>query len=245
MSGHGDGLLILRGVTRRFGTGATAVTALDDVSLRINYGQRVAVVGPSGSGKTTLLSLAGFLDAPDEGEILFEGKSTAVLSDDERADLRRSSIGFVFQLFHLIPALSAIDNVLLPLTPYRKRRDIEPSARRLLSAVGLDNRLNHLPRELSGGEQQRVALARALINQPALLLADEPTGNLDTRTSRQVIDLLVELHSEREFALVVATHDRALARSLGNQVALLDGRLDGTQRSVKLGHGRSPRGVTS
>jgi predicted ABC-type transport system involved in lysophospholipase L1 biosynthesis ATPase subunit len=214
----------LSNVVRQFGSGATAVRAIDGVSLVVPRGARIAVVGPSGAGKSTLLSLLGLIDRVDQGEINFDGRPVNGLSEDARADLRRRHVGFVFQLFHLIPALSAIENVAVPLVPYEPRKQVLERAERLLVDLGLGNRLRNRPGELSGGELQRVGIARALIAEPDLLLADEPTGNLDSRTAEDVIDLLFGLHREFGFALVVATHDMALAERLDVRVSLVDGR---------------------
>lgn len=213
----------LLGVTRRYGSGATAVAAVVDASVSICERDQVAVVGPSGSGKTTLLALMGLIERPDEGLISFLESPTDIKSEDQRADLRRAHVGLVFQLFHLIPALTALDNVLIPLLPYSPRHEIEPRARDLLQRIGLGDRLHHRPAQLSGGEQQRVAIARALVNQPQLVLADEPTGNLDSVTGSQVIELLLGLQSEAGFALVVATHDDGFAARLGRVIRLSDG----------------------
>ncbi len=219
-----DRLVTLDGVTRRYGTGQTAVTAVDNLSLKVGRGERIAVVGPSGSGKSTLISLLGLIERPDVGRVMFEGSDTAELSDDERANIRRTRIGLVFQLFHLVPALTALDNVLLPLIPYKSHTSIEPRAAELLHAVGLADRVGHRPAELSGGEQQRVAIARALIAEPDLVLADEPTGNLDSATSADVIRLLLTMQGRRGYALVIATHDSGLAGSLEKQWRIQDGR---------------------
>lgn len=220
-----DALITLDRVTRRYGQGETAVTAIDGVSLNVGRGEQIAVVGPSGSGKSTLLGLLGLIEVPDEGHVLVEAGDAALLSEDDRADLRRTRIGLVFQLFHLVPALTALDNVLLPLMPYIPRSAIEPRAIELLESVGLGNRLTHRPAELSGGEQQRVAVARALIASPNLVLADEPTGNLDSRTSRDVVQLLLGLQEQHGYSLVIATHNAELAERMGRQVRLEDGRV--------------------
>ncbi len=218
-------LLVLEGVTRRFGSGQTAVEAVSEVSVAILANEQVALVGRSGSGKTTLLSLMGMIDRPTLGDVRFRGRSIGNLGEDERADLRRANVGLIFQLFHLIPALPALDNVLVPLLPYARRALIEPRARDLLTRIGLGDRMDHRPSQLSGGEQQRVAIARALINEPGLVLADEPTGNLDTRTSQQVMALLADLQSERQFSLVIATHDKEIAARMSRTLAISDGRI--------------------
>lgn len=218
-------LVELAGVVRQYGSGTTAVRAIDGLSLAVRPGERLAVVGPSGAGKSTMLALLGLIDRADVGEVIFNGEPANDLAEDARADLRREHVGFVFQLFHLIPALSALDNVAVPLLPYEQRRPVLDRAEGLLVDLGLGERLRNRPGELSGGEQQRVAIARALIGQPDLVLADEPTGNLDSRTAGQVIDLLLGLQKRDRFALVVATHDADLANRLDRCISLLDGRV--------------------
>ena len=220
-------LVQLFDVVRQYGSGATALRAIDHVTLTVMPGERLALVGPSGAGKSTMLGLLGLIDRADEGQISLAGQPTNDLREDARADLRREHIGFVFQLFHLIPALSALENVAVPLLPYAPRRPIMERAKRLLSDLGLGDRMGNRPGELSGGEQQRVGIARALIGKPDLVLADEPTGNLDSRTAGRVVDLLLDLQREHGFALVVATHDEHLAGRLDRRISLLDGRLVG------------------
>lgn len=219
-------LVQLSDVVRQYGSGGTAIRAINRVSLAVMAGERIAVVGPSGAGKSTLLALLGLIDRADEGEVTLAGQPANDLSEDARADLRRMYVGFVFQLFHLIPALSAVENVAVPLLPYAPRRPIMKRAERLLIDLGLGNRLQNRPGELSGGEQQRVGIARALVGAPSLVLADEPTGNLDSRTANQVVALLLELQRQHGFALVVATHDASLAGRLDRRVSLLDGQED-------------------
>jgi predicted ABC-type transport system involved in lysophospholipase L1 biosynthesis ATPase subunit len=218
-------LVELSSVVRQYGSGPTSVRAIDSVSLTVMAGERLALVGPSGAGKSTLLSLLGLIDRADEGDVKFGGQQVNNLTEDARADLRRDHVGFIFQLFHLIAALSALDNVAVPLLPYAPHRPTLERARQLLADLGLGDRLQNRPGELSGGEQQRVGIARALIARPGLVLADEPTGNLDSRTANQVMELLFGLQERHGFALVVATHDATLARRLGRQLALLDGRV--------------------
>lgn len=218
-------VLRLQDAVRQHGEGPGAVRALDGISCTITRGERVAVVGPSGSGKTTLLSVMGLLEPLTAGTLTFAGEPVHRLGDDAVADLRRDNIGFVFQLFHLIPALSALDNVCVPLVPFAPRSRIEPRARTLLDRMGVAHRLHHRPWQLSGGEQQRVAIARALINRPHLVLADEPTGNLDTTTAADVIDTLTTAQAQDGFTLIIATHDPGLAASQHRQLRLLDGTL--------------------
>lgn len=221
---NADGVIAeLRQVTRTYGSGLTGVTAIDHASGSVHVGQQIALVGPSGAGKSTLLALLGLIDNPTSGEVWLAGQLADELGEDRRADLRRAHVGFVFQLFHLIPALSAIHNVAVPLLPYEPRKAVMERAQSLLAELGLGDRANHLPAQLSGGEQQRVAIARALIGTPDLVLADEPTGNLDSRTARRVTELLLDLQTSRGFALVIATHDERLASQLGDHWRLFDG----------------------
>lgn len=207
------------------------VTAVDAVTLEIPTGQSVALTGRSGSGKSTLLHLIGAMDVPDQGRIMLDGIDVARLRDSQRAALRRR-IGFVFQRFHLLPALTALDNVLAPVIPYRTDFDKLSRARELLDAVGLADRTGHLPSQLSGGEQQRVAVARALINRPGMVLADEPTGNLDTSTGAEIVALLLHLKVQQGLTLLVATHDASIAARFDRTLSLTDGRiLSDTQRA--------------
>jgi putative ABC transport system ATP-binding protein len=209
--------------TYRSGIGES-VTAVDAVTLDIPPGQSLAITGRSGSGKSTLLHLIGAMDVPDEGQITIDGTDIARLRDSERAALRRR-IGFVFQRFHLLPALTALDNVLAPVLPYRTDFDKVARARELLGAVGLADRVKHLPSQLSGGEQQRVAIARALINHPGIVLTDEPTGNLDTRTGAEIVALLLQLQDEHGLTLLVATHDASIAERCDRRLCLTDGKI--------------------
>jgi putative ABC transport system ATP-binding protein len=197
---------------------------LDDVSFSIAMGQTLAIVGASGSGKSTLLALMAGLDTPSEGHVDILGTDLNALDEDGRAKLRGEKIGFVFQSFQLLPALSALENVMLPLE-LRGDADPETAARAILERVGLGERLHHYPRQLSGGEQQRVAIARAFVVQPAVLFADEPTGNLDTETGRAIVDLLFELNRNSGTTLVVVTHDERLAARCANVLRLAAGRL--------------------
>jgi putative ABC transport system ATP-binding protein len=200
------------------------LTILEGIGFRIAPGEAVAIVGASGSGKSTLLSLLAGLDAPTSGSVSLGEVKLSVLDEDGRAKLRGERIGFVFQSFQLLPALTALENVMLPLE-LRGDRDAESPARAILARVGLAERLEHYPRQLSGGEQQRVALARAFVTRPALLFADEPTGNLDTATGQAIIDLLFELNQQLGTTLVLVTHDEQLAARCSRTLRLVAGRL--------------------
>jgi putative ABC transport system ATP-binding protein len=224
-----DPLIELRAVSRVYRRGAGEVRALDGIDLEVGAGEWVAVTGPSGSGKSTLLSILGCLDRPTGGEYLLDGRSVAGLDDARRSALRNRAIGFVFQSFHLIPQLSVLENVETPLlygsVPEEEWRE---RARRCLDRVGLAHRADHKPSEISGGEAQRAAVARALVTEPRLLLADEPTGNLDTRTGEEIAALLEGLHREGR-TIVLVTHDDAMARLAGRTVRLRDGRVVGAK----------------
>ena len=200
---------------------------LRDLTLKVEKGEALAVMGPSGSGKSTLLHILGTLDPPTSGTVLLDGKDPFVLSEPELADFRNRSIGFVFQDHHLLPQCSVLENVLIPtLVSKDNASDTETWARQLLERVGLSGRLDHRPAELSGGERQRVALARALIHRPSLLLADEPTGNLDRRSAQAVGQLLLDLHRQEQTILVVVTHSPELAKMFARKMEMIDGRLE-------------------
>jgi putative ABC transport system ATP-binding protein len=216
----------LRGVTRTFRRGEATVTALDAIDLTIDHGEIVALVGPSGSGKTTLLQLLGALDRPSSGHVYFEGRDLDALGDAELTDLRLRAFGFVFQTFNLIPTLTALENVEAKLAPTGLPRDeVRRRSAALLGDVGLFERADHLPSQLSGGEQQRVAIARALVAEPRVVLADEPTGNLDSRTGADVVDLLTALSEQRRQTVVLVTHDADIAAKAHRSVPMQDGRL--------------------
>jgi putative ABC transport system ATP-binding protein len=221
----------LRDVSRLYRQGATEIRAVDSVSLRIDPGEFVVVAGPSGSGKTTLLQLLGALDRPTAGEILVEGRNLADLGDGDLTELRLRTIGFVFQQFNLIPTLTARENVELALAPTGARGgDRREQAAALLRIVGLAERGDHLPAQLSGGEQQRVAIARALANGPDVLLADEPTGNLDSATGTEIVGLLRSLAGDHGRTVVLITHDPAIAAQAPRVVRMQDGRLAEAER---------------
>jgi putative ABC transport system ATP-binding protein len=217
-------VIAIRNLSMRLTSGGREVSILDDIALDVPAKQFVAIVGPSGSGKSTLLGLIAGMDTPTSGTISLEGQEITSLSEDELARLRRRKIGYVFQSFHLIPTLTAQENVAVPLELVGDS-EAESKANALLQAVGLGSRRHHYPAQLSGGEQQRVSVARAFANNPAILLADEPTGNLDTATGKQVIDLLIRLNRDHGSTLVLVTHDPALAAHAERIVCLRDGRI--------------------
>ena len=220
----------LRRVTKRF-DGKRQVTALDGVDLQVSRGEMVSIVGPSGSGKSTLLNLMGGLDRPTEGSVSVAGSDLSGLSDDGLTRVRRDTIGFIFQSFNLLPTLTSLENVALPLHLRGwPRRKTAARARELLDLVQLGHRLDHRPDELSGGERQRVAIARALSIYPPILLADEPTGNLDTATGAEILKLIRDLHDRLGATILVVTHDRTVAESCGRTITLRDGRIVGDDR---------------
>ena len=223
-SAPGGGALELRGVCKRYGTGHTGgqVTAADQVSFTIEAGAFVALTGASGSGKSTMLHLIGAIERPDSGVITINGTEVTALRGAALADYRRT-VGFVFQRYNLLPGLTALDNIIAPVLPYRTRWDKRDRARGLLAAVGLAGRERSLPARMSGGEQQRIAIARALINTPPLLLADEPTGNLDSATAAGILDLLARLRAEHDMTIILASHDPQIAARAERLIRLRDG----------------------
>ncbi len=216
--------LSVRGLGKRVPLPTGELTILDGITFTIDAGDTIAIVGASGSGKSTLLSLMAGLDTPSSGDVELDGESLSTLDEDGRARVRGEKVGFVFQNFQLLPSLTALENVMLPLE-LRGDRDAEGPARAILGQVGLGERLGHYPRQLSGGEQQRVALARAFVTRPSLLFADEPTGNLDSRTGQAIIELLFELNAQAGTTLVLVTHDDHLADRCGRRLRLDGGRL--------------------
>jgi putative ABC transport system ATP-binding protein len=223
------------GLTKQVDTGRSRLTIFEDIDLEVIPGEAVAILGASGSGKTTLLGLLAGLDVPTRGQVLLEGVDLASLDEDGRAALRRRLVGFVFQSFHLLPALSALENVMLPLE-LGGAADARDAAIRLLGRVGLGQRLDHYPRQLSGGEQQRVAIARAFAGSPRLLFADEPTGNLDSATGTEVVDLMFELNREQKTTLLLVTHDERLAARCGRRLRLAAGRMLQPEARVDVEH---------
>ncbi len=217
-------MIKLENITKTVRSGTEDLTILSDVSIDIEGGQFVAVTGASGSGKSTLLGLIAGLDAPTSGSIIVDGDEITSLGDDALAAIRSRKIGFIFQSFHLIPSLTAYENVLIPME-ILGLDNVQDRAARLLEAVDLTNRGHHYPNELSGGEQQRVAIARAFANSPKILLADEPTGNLDSKNGEHIFELMKQLHDQHQITLVLVTHDAALASRSERRIVLADGRV--------------------
>ena len=205
--------------------GDQTLEVLRGVSLNVPSGELAVIVGPSGAGKSTLLHLLGGLDKPSGGEVLFDGKSLSAMGEREASTLRNRSFGFVFQFYHLVPELTALENVMLPAWIGRSKIDVRERAGRLLDQVGLSRRADHVPSELSGGEQQRVAIARALVNKPRAIFCDEPTGNLDSATGQGILELLLQLNKEQGTTLVVVTHEPAITKVARNVFSLKDGQL--------------------
>lgn len=220
-----DQAVVVASVTRAFRSGGEVVNAIEDVSIAVGLAETVAITGPSGSGKTTLLNLIAGLDRPTSGTLTVLGQDLASMNEKDLTAFRARSLGIVFQDPHLLPGLTALENVIAARLPWARRRALEPDARKLLAAVGLDSRMNFPPARLSGGERQRVGIARALLGQPHLLLADEPTGNLDVKSTEDLIQLLDELRTDLKLTLVVATHDPAVAAIANRVVRLRGGRV--------------------
>jgi putative ABC transport system ATP-binding protein len=224
----GRTLIDIEGLTKVYGMGAIAVHALRGVDARVEEGEFVAIMGPSGSGKSTLMNILGCLDRPTAGSYVLDGQDVSKLNKDELARVRNKKIGFVFQSYNLLPRLTAVKNVMVPMlysrNGYKTDGDRYQRAVQVLEAVGLGERIDHRPNELSGGQQQRVAIARALVNDPAILLADEPTGNLDTRSSEEIMELLHELH-DGGATIVMVTHDLETAAHAGRVIYLVDGQI--------------------
>jgi putative ABC transport system ATP-binding protein len=217
-------MIELHNVTKIVPSGAEMLTILHALDLRIPDGQFISVVGPSGSGKSTLLGLIAGLDAPTDGRIVIDGEEITAMNEDQLAELRGAKLGFVFQSFHLIPSLTALENILVPME-IRGLKDARERAQALLEDIDLVARAHHYPAQLSGGEQQRVAIARAFANNPTILLADEPTGNLDSRNGRHVFEMMVEMNRRRRATLVLVTHDAELAALSDRRIALREGRV--------------------
>ncbi|MFH1096764.1 MAG: ABC transporter ATP-binding protein [Candidatus Desantisbacteria bacterium] len=219
-------MIEMNNITKVYQLGESRVEALKGVSININEGEFVSIMGPSGSGKSTLLSITGCLDIPTSGRYILDGRDVLLLSDDELSLLRNEKIGFVFQAFHLLPRFNALENVELPLIyrgcPKDERKEM---AKKCLEQVGLGHRIGHSSSELSGGEQQRVAIARALVNSPRLILADEPTGNLDSTSAEEVMDILCKLNEEKKMTVVIITHNKGVAERTKKTYHLKDGQI--------------------
>ncbi len=222
-------------IKKIYSFGTVRVEALKGVSLEVKRGEFISVMGPSGSGKSTLMHILGCLDTPTSGKYFLDGEDVSTLSKNDLAEIRNKKIGFVFQTFNLLPYLTVLDNVLLPVI-YNKDANFEKAvdkAKKLLERVGIENRINHLPAQLSGGERQRVAIVRALINEPVILLADEPTGNLDTKTGEEILKILKELNREKNVTEIIVTHDPAIAGFTEKIIRIKDGLVERTDKNSK------------
>jgi len=218
-------IIVTQKLTKIYGRGTTRVAALKGVNLRVRKGEFIAVLGPSGSGKTTLLNMLGALDRPTRGRVFIDRVETSRLPERQLYKIRRKKVGFIFQTYYLVPTLNTLQNVLVPVLPIRGNKRYKKRAVRLLELVGLKDRIHHKPGELSGGEEQRVAIARALILNPSVILADEPTGNLDTKTGAEIIELMQRLNEKGGKTFIIVTHDRRIAESAERVLYLVDGRL--------------------
>jgi len=219
-------MLEVRNVSKIYGEGTAKVVALNEVSLQVNSGDFIAIMGPSGSGKSTLLNIIGGLDSPSSGEVILDGKRIDNLDENALVDIRRGKVAYVFQQYHLLPSLTALENVLLPLIFCGANGGSSKKALDILKKVGLERRAGHKPSELSGGEQQRVAIARALVSEPALILADEPTGNMDRKTGGEILSLFEQLNREGH-SIIMVTHDREIAGRAKKIIILQDGQIVG------------------
>jgi putative ABC transport system ATP-binding protein len=225
-------LIRVKNLKKQFQIGSEIVNAIKDISFEVNAGEFISIMGPSGSGKTTLMNIIGCLDTPTSGEYHLDDSEVSLLDDDELAAIRNRKIGFVFQSFHLLTRNTALKNVMLPLTyaGYDKSEATD-KAKSVLNKVGLDDRINHKPNELSGGQQQRVAIARALVNNPSIIFADEPTGNLDTKTGEEIMNLFKELHRNGQ-TIIVITHENEIADQTERIITVKDGLIESDKRSV-------------
>ncbi len=225
-------ILQIKDIVKTYRSGPEKVEVLKGISMDVTTGDTLIIMGPSGVGKSTLLHVMGLLDIPDQGEVMIDGQATSSLGEEELARLRNNTIGFVFQFHHLLPEFTALENVMIPMMMYNNQNGkIESRAKEILDIVGLSHRLTHKPRELSGGEQQRVAVARALVNDPKILLADEPTGNLDRANGDALFDLLLKLNREMDQTLVIVTHNEMMSEKAHLCVELEDGKISRITRS--------------
>jgi putative ABC transport system ATP-binding protein len=220
---NGDDVIEVYDLTKIYKMGKVEVCALAGVSFKVKRGEVIAIMGPSGSGKSTLMNLIGCLDLPTSGRYVLDGEEVSQLKDDQLAAIRNRKVGFIFQSFNLLPRASAQANVELPLRYAGRVKGRSQKARDALVAVGLGDRIHHRPNELSGGQQQRVAIARALINDPAILMADEPTGNLDSKSGKEILDLILDLNRDRGMTVIIVTHDPKIAEHTGRVIRLMDG----------------------
>ena len=218
-------IIKLEQVSKVYGTGNTTVYALDNVNFLANEGEFISVMGPSGSGKTTLLNMIGALDKPTLGRVLIDGQNISALPERKLYLIRRNKIGFIFQNYYLIPTLTALENVLVPLLPVRRGKEIINKAKNLLELVGLEHRINHRPKALSGGESQRVAIARALISDPKIILADEPTGNLDSKKGKEILNLMKQINQEQKKTFIIVTHDPEIVKETQKVFIMKDGKI--------------------
>ena len=221
-----ENVIELKDIEKEYDLGPVKLKVLDGIDLSIKKSEMVSIMGPSGSGKSTMLHMLGCLDRPTKGKVIIDGVDVSKLNDDELAKIRREKIGFIFQFFYLIPSLTALRNVELPMTFVNgSAKDNEKKAKELLKMVGLEERMNHKPSQLSGGESQRVAIARALANDPQIILADEPTGNLDSKSGKEIMDILKNLNKQRKVTLIIVTHDPSIARITEKVINLKDGKI--------------------
>jgi putative ABC transport system ATP-binding protein len=218
-----ENLIELQNLEKEYDLGLVKLHVLKGINLKIKKSEIVAIMGPSGSGKSTMLHMLGCLDRPTKGKVIIDGVDVSKLSENELAKIRREKIGFIFQFFYLIPSLTALKNVELPMTFLGNIKDKEKKAKELLKMVGLEERMYHRPNQISGGESQRVAIARALANDPQIILADEPTGNLDSKSGKEVMEILTKLNKERDVTLILVTHDPLIARHAERIINLKDG----------------------
>jgi putative ABC transport system ATP-binding protein len=221
-----ENVISVKDITKTYQMGEVMVQALDGVSFDIQKGEVISIMGPSGSGKSTLMNILGCLDVPTTGEYTLDGENVSKLKDDQLAKIRNRKVGFVFQSFNLLPRASALANVELPLRYGGVNGDRSQRSRQALEAVGLGDRINHRPSELSGGQQQRVALARAMVNEPSILMADEPTGNLDTKSGKEIMELILEMNRTHGTTVIIVTHDPSIAAQTQRVIRLRDGLLE-------------------